>query len=198
VIIVETLRRVIAGSENDAEDVGRMWEALDPLVRAEKTVILSHHMRKPGLNGSVAVRHKASGSTDILAGADAGFAVTRCTKTSMVIECVKSRVIEEPPPFTVGLYDVPDEHVDAVELRYLATKEETEGEVSKLDVAITQLMAHVKAGLTYKTGELEGVLVGAGITLTTARRAMKESKRRGLLSNEVHGVWTVPEQADAA
>jgi RecA-family ATPase len=44
VIIVETLRRVMEGSENDAEDVATFWRNLEPLRKAGKTIIISHHM----------------------------------------------------------------------------------------------------------------------------------------------------------
>jgi hypothetical protein len=197
VIIVETLRRVITGSENDAEDVGRMWDALDPLVRADKTLILSHHMRKPSQNGSGAVRHKASGSTDILAGADAGFAVTRSTKDSMTIECVKSRVVEEPPAFMVGLFDVPDQ-ADAVELRYLATKEEAEKDPKLIDAAVELIRRHVEPGKQYRTGQLQAMLKDAGFTPITAERAVRDCEPLGVLVKVGRGVWQVPQPAPTA
>jgi hypothetical protein len=197
VIIVETLRRVIGGSENEAEDVGRMWEAAEPLLKADKTLILSHHMRKPGPNGAGSTRHKASGSTDILAGADAGFAVTRSSKDSMIIECVKSRVIEEPPAFTVGLFDLPDQ-ADAVELRYLATKEEIEKDPKLMDTAVEQIREHVEPGKQYRTGELQTLLTDAGFTPITAERAVRVCVSRGVLAKVERGIWQVPEPAKAA
>ncbi len=191
VIIVETLRRVIDGSENDAEDVGRMWEAVEPLLKAEKTLILSHHMRKPSAQGSSLVRHKASGSTDILAGADAGFAVTRTTKDSMIIECVKSRIVEEPPAFSAAVFDLP-EKVDAVELRYLATKEETEKDPKLTEVVKSQLRQYMEPGKRYQTKDLENYLEGLAYAKSTIQRAIRECERDGILTNPKRGYWVLP------
>jgi regulatory protein RepA len=65
VVIVETLRRVIVGSENDAKDVGEFWRAVDPIVQAGITLIISHHMRKPSRMGRDMMRDRVSGGTDI-------------------------------------------------------------------------------------------------------------------------------------
>jgi RecA-family ATPase len=58
VVIIETMRRVLKGSENSAEDVAPMWRVLDVLAKAGKTVILSHHMRHPRLDGNDSARNR--------------------------------------------------------------------------------------------------------------------------------------------
>ena len=75
VIIIETMRRVIVGSELNVEDVGKFWKNIEPLRQAGKTVIVSHHMRKPSQHGVNDTRYRASGSTDILGGADTVFSI---------------------------------------------------------------------------------------------------------------------------
>ena len=65
VIIIETFRRVLVGGENEADRVAEFWRQVEPLQRAGKTVIISHHMKKPSNFGSQ-VRYQASGSTDII------------------------------------------------------------------------------------------------------------------------------------
>lgn len=191
IIIVETLRRVIGGTENDAQDVGRMWEAVVPLVRHNKTFILAHHMRKPSPVASGSARHKASGSTDILAGADAAFAVSRITQDSMSIECVKSRVVEEPPPFTIGLFDVPGSTDRAVELQHLGTKEDTERSPRLLDGAVDCIRSWVQVGRHYQRSEL--MLLLKDFTASTANRAFHECERRGVLLKAGRGVWVAPD-----
>jgi RecA-family ATPase len=101
VMIVETFRRILHGDENSSEDVSQFWCAVEPIRKAGKTLIVSHHMRKPNSTGSEALRNRASGSTDILAGADTGLAVERLESGLLRIECVKMRNAEEPLPFHV-------------------------------------------------------------------------------------------------
>ena len=103
VIIVETFRRVMVGSENEAQDVATFWRHVEPIRRARKTLIISHHMRKPFQQGRDDSRNRASGSTDILAGGDSGYAIQRTGKNVVKLECVKSRVAVEPPPFNIRL-----------------------------------------------------------------------------------------------
>lgn len=67
VIIIDSLRRVIDGSENDAEAVGRLWRHVELIQDGRRTVIVIHHMKKPSFLGSGDVRHRASGSTDLSA-----------------------------------------------------------------------------------------------------------------------------------
>jgi hypothetical protein len=61
-----------------------MWRALDVLATAGKTVVLSHHMRNPKFDGGDSAKYRASGSTDILAGADAAYANTRRGKEMLI------------------------------------------------------------------------------------------------------------------
>jgi RecA-family ATPase len=77
VILLETLRRLMVGSELDAEDVGKFWRNVEPIRAEGKTSIVSHHMRKPSGQGINESRHRASRSTDILGGSGTAFAVTR-------------------------------------------------------------------------------------------------------------------------
>src|SRR5262249_55742734 len=92
VIIVETVRRVLHGNENDAKDVGEFWHSIGHLLGSSRTLIVSHHMRKPNTGGYVIrTKDRASGSTDILGGADDGLAFTRRAHDVIVIEPVKCR-----------------------------------------------------------------------------------------------------------
>jgi RecA-family ATPase len=115
VVIVETFRRVLRGNENEASDVAEFWRSLSPLAKG-RTVIISHHMRKRSMMSSSNSRERASGSTDILAGADAALAIQRIGRDALVVECVKLREAEEPEPFVVSLYD--ESQDGPVELRF--------------------------------------------------------------------------------
>src|SRR5262249_49238220 len=99
VIIVETLRRTLVGDEKEAKDVSAFWRNVEPILKAGKTLIVSHHVRKARSRNDKANRDRASGSTDILAGADSALALRRLGKDLIAIEQTKSREAEETAEF---------------------------------------------------------------------------------------------------
>jgi hypothetical protein len=110
IIIVEALARVLEGNENEVEDVSAFWRHLEPLRQAGKTLIISHHMRKPNPMGSNAPRDRMRGSTDLLAGTDSAFAVETTREDgrvrSVTVACSKFREAEAPPTFEAELVDL--------------------------------------------------------------------------------------------
>ena len=57
VIIVDSFRRVLSGSENDSEDVADLWRLVDPLMltddpASDRTLLVTHHMRKFSSQGN--------------------------------------------------------------------------------------------------------------------------------------------------
>lgn len=76
VILIDSLRRVMLGDENKAQDVSAFWRTLEPIWdRGRRTIVVLHHMNKPPAENVREERHRASGSTDILAGVDSAIAV---------------------------------------------------------------------------------------------------------------------------
>jgi AAA domain len=95
VIITETFRRVLVGAEKEQADVSRFWSAVEPIFKAGKTTIFSHHMRKPKRQNENS-REMASGSTDILASADGVLAILRAGLTDRFsFEHLKNREGDE-------------------------------------------------------------------------------------------------------
>lgn len=76
VLIVETFRRILKGKENEQEDVSAFWYYMEPIFRRGITAMFSHHTRKPRSKKDRG-RDLASGSTDVLAGCDGVFMLTR-------------------------------------------------------------------------------------------------------------------------
>lgn len=101
VVIVETLRRILVGSENEAEVMSRFWRNMDPLFLQGVTIIISHHMRKPRQEGPDNPRYRASGSTDIFGGADNAIALMRPQPKTLVLTQHKNRDVEEGTPLTL-------------------------------------------------------------------------------------------------
>jgi hypothetical protein len=176
VLIFDSLRRVIGGSELDVADVGRFWRGVEPFARAGKTVILSHHAKKPGPNGAAAPRDRASGSTDILAGADVGLSIERRSRDALVVEQVKSRDAEESEPFVASFIADGKEGPVCLSYEGLARPGSAGGAA-----APSELMRAQELALSFlvnrfpevaQTREIEADLVDSGIAKRTAERAI--------------------------
>lgn len=106
VIFLDAMRRMVQGDENRAQDVIEFWRRVETLIRAGKTVIVLHHMNKPPSEGNREARHRASGSTDILAGCDTAYSLSGDgTGGYLSIAGEKSRNMEKDKGFLVQWTD---------------------------------------------------------------------------------------------
>ena len=200
VIIVETLRRVLVGNESEATDVSDFWHNVSPILSAGKSLIISHHMRKPSAMGYDPSRNRASGSTDIMAGADNAFSITRShAKDSLTIECEKSRTAEEPPPFVVSFYDLEGKE-GPVEMGYEGSTEQHEESVKKETQAIKLVVDYFASrhDVDVQTCEVVAALSSDGVKERTAQRALTKASRSGLVDKVRRGVWRATKQSKAA
>lgn len=197
VVIVESFRRVLVGSENDAEDVSAFWRNVEPLLKAGKTFIISHHMRKPNSKGSNAPRDRASGSTDILAGADTAFAIERLAGDGVVIEAIKLREAEEASPFVVSLYDEGQD--SPVEMRYEASAADFKSVTSQQVRAATLAEECLAAApdRIAETATVEAYVRGKGIAERTAERALPTLSKWGRVTRLRRGWWQLVDLPNA-
>jgi hypothetical protein len=194
VIIVETLRRVMEGSENDAEDVAAFWRNLEQLRKAGKTIIISHHMRKPSYRGINDPQYRASGSTDILAGTDTAIAIAKVNKGLTVVECVKSRNAEEYQNFKVLLLDQPLSQ--AIEMRFDGLVADAKAVGGQKDRAMNLIMDFLggQPDCTAKPGALKADVVGQGISETTYNRAWRVVRKSGKVVKIPRQGWQLTEE----
>jgi AAA domain-containing protein len=188
VVIVETFRRVLRGNENEASDVAEFWRCLRPLAKG-RTVIISHHMRKRSMMSSSNSRERASGSTDILAGADAALAIQRTSADALVVECVKLREAEEPEPFVVSLYD--ESQDGPVELRFEGARAQfdAEGDETERATRAIEMFLRASQGQAVDRGAILGHLTGRGTSLRTGERALSRMKKTGRLQRPGRGFY---------
>lgn len=187
VVILETLRRVMVGSELDAQDVAQFWRALRPFQECGKTVIVSHHMRKTLLHGGNALRDRASGSTDILGGADTAFAVTRKEPGRVVLNCVKSRNAEEAQPFA-ALFQSGD--CESLQWKYDGVVMSAEKSESQQQQCVETIMQYLNDSSPYslKPGEIQKHVLKKGYLTRTYERAWKQVKESGKVEKS-KGRW---------
>jgi len=187
VVIVETLRRVLIGDEKEAKDVSEFWRSVAPVLAAGKTLIVSHHMRKPAGRGGGRVRDRASGSTDILGGADDALAFERKAKDAVIVEHVKCRDGEEIEPFAFSL--VEDE--DVVRLRHEGTPAEFKTQSGKAAQAEQLIVEFLESApdQTARTEELLAHLMGRKMSDRTGEAALKALREQGRLVLLKRGVY---------
>jgi hypothetical protein len=199
VVIVETLRRVLAGSENNAEDVAKFWQATDTLVAQGMTVVVAHHYKKARGNGSQAKRDMASGSTDLLAGADVAFAVEPSKDPGHVlVQCVKMRDAAEPPPFQTAI--TWDDPMGPVVLEYAGPPTNEDPTAVKLQTIRGQvedfLVRQPRHQATAKL--LVAELVAKGTAKRTVERLLKRLVETDQIVRPETGVYALPPMPLAA
>jgi hypothetical protein len=187
-IIVESMRRVLVGSENEQVDVSGFWRAVEPILKAGMTFLVSHHMRKPHEEGPDSVRYRASGSTDLIAGSDSAWAMTRTAQTTATLEAIRIRLAEEPKPFSVEFnWEGETGPVSAV----LGLPPE---EVSQGGQAVILILDILEAG-SAATRALEAACEAKGVSRRTFHRALESLARQGRISkvgaSKGPGVWTL-------
>jgi len=194
VIILETMRQALEGSELDAQDVRAFWKYFDPLQQAHKTLIVSHHMRKPSANGVNDSRYRASGSTYILGGSDSAYAVTRLDKNTVAIECVRSRDVEEPGMFRVRVQE--DGHDGPITMRFDGIMGGGASPASASERVGEQIVTCLRElGGKAATGMIKKRLQPNGVTDSQAEKGIKHLEKCGTLIHPQRGICQLREVA---
>ena len=189
VIIMESMRRVLVGSENEQVDVSAFWRAVEPILKMGITFIISHHMRKPHEDGPDAVRYRASGSTDLIAGSDSAWAMTRLGAHSpeAKIEAIRIRLTEEPQPFTVA-FDFGEGESGKVTARLGLPPEEA----SQGGLAVTIILDTLSDIGPTASGALEAACAARGVSRRTFQRALESLEKQGRITKGGHfGTWAL-------
>ncbi len=200
IVIIETLRRVMRGSENEAEAVSAFWRNVEPLRQAGKTIVISHHMRKPSADSrSNENRNRASGSTDILAGADTGFAIQRQRGgNSIFVECVKSREAEEVRPFWVAFQSSHGQHtpVSLAFECYRAAGDQQSTTAPQRAQQLIEVFLAARPDRTATTAEILAHLTAGGIPERTGTRALNGlgNATNRLVYRVRRGVWALRQE----
>ncbi len=159
-------------------------------------------MRKPsGRPGPDPSRYRASGSTDILAGADTGFAIEKEGRRLFTVECVKSRNAEEPKTFAVRFHCERED--SPVELRFDGNRSGSENQTTEKQRAmgVIYLYFNMLGPCDVATpNELRERVSEEGITGRTFERAWKAVKQSGKVEKGRGRTWRLKEEyrSDAA
>lgn len=182
-IIMESMRRVLVGSENEQTDVSGFWRAVEPILKVGMTFLVSHHMRKPHDEGPDNVRYRASGSTDLIAGSDSAWACTRTGQTTTLMEAIRIRLAEEPKPFTVE-FTWEGETGPVSATLGLPPAEASQGGLAAITILDTLEVGPASSGA------LEAACEAKGVSRRTFQRALDSLERQGRIAKEGHlGQW---------
>jgi hypothetical protein len=185
VLMLDALRRVLVGDESMAKDVAEFWRALDVLRDTGMTIVIAHHMRKTSRSGNDA-RQRASGSTDILAGADTAYAFHRVPPDAVKVENVKARAFPEGPPFGIRICDAGSD--SPVQMQYVEGIEQA-GTLGKADRLALDFL--VKQPPPVRTAAIKRHLLDGGVAERSAERVMPRLAKRWLVRQMDRGLWAM-------
>lgn len=196
VIIAEPLRALHSGDEISAKDMRGFWNNVAPLYQAGITLILSHHMRKPHPKGEHDIRNRASGSTDIMAGVDGAFALTRKAGNVVLVENPKLREAQEGERFVVSLES------EGKDGPARLTFQGFEGDIERgLDGRRVRLVTDYLNRAEDRKAETQAILsflASQGIAERTGSRLLGSMSQQGLVRSVRRGVWQLQTLAEAA
>lgn len=188
VVVLEALRRIMTGSENEAADVAAFWRACERIVRGTGiSLIVSHHMRKPHLEGPDPARYRASGSTDLIAGSDSAWAMTRPHGQGDIatMEAIRIRLMKEPPPFAIEFNFQGEDGPVSARLG------EDPQEASKGGQAVLLIEGAIRDKGPQESRVLEALCMSEGISRMTFFRALKSLQDQERITKQEDGTWTL-------
>jgi AAA domain len=198
-VIVDSFRKALDGTENDVEAVAQFWEYVDSLTKMqEKSFVMTHHAKKAGAYGRRGDPTEwASGSTYVLGGADATFSIDRRTADVVVIEQTKGRSGPELSPFIVNCCGMSDTDGPVV-MRFEDFRAERP-RVPKKTRAVELITDFLRASPDGKadTRAIHSHVTAQGIGKRTSEDALEDMRVRGLVVPLERGVWQLSEAGKA-
>jgi archaellum biogenesis ATPase FlaH len=200
VVIVETLRSVLVGDENSAQDVRKFWKSIEPFRQHNMTLIVSHHMRKPQF-GSTSARYRASGSMDLIGGPDTALAVERVGNKNLTkLSHIKCRNAEEGDPFVVSLQNQGEDENCPVVFR-LEDAGTPKGTAQRANEQLTDRIVEYLETLPDRiatTQQMNEYFAKDGVTPSCLEKAHECLKMNPRIRKPRRGVWQLLDEAEQA
>lgn len=187
VVILESMRRVIVGQENEASDVAAMWRACNPLVTKGISLFISHHMTKPPIEGHRSVYHRASGSTDLIAGADSAWAIERPDRESNMVRVTgaKTRTTTAPGPLNIQVEFREDPTLGPIVISRVEGLPRSTGEGLAMRLVETYIETHELS----RTSDMLALCEVEGLSSDMFERALKLLRDFGRVESPAKGLW---------
>jgi hypothetical protein len=148
-VIFDSLTRIHSLKENDADDVKKIFEAMLGLLRANISVIMTHHHRKSPMFGAKNGSEEMRGSIDILAQLDCHLAIDQVSidKSYVVLKQLKIRIAENLQDFKVNIKTGEDNLLSFVYGGNFSKQDERDDKIAKNSEAILKVIQE-NEGLT--------------------------------------------------
>lgn len=134
-VMFDSLTRIHSLKENDADDVKKIFEAMLGLLRANISIIMTHHHRKTPMFGAKNGSEEMRGSIDILAQIDCHLAIDQVAvdKSYVILKQLKIRIAENMPDFKVEIKKDCDN-----KLSFVYSGSFSKGDETKIKVAMNR------------------------------------------------------------
>lgn len=131
-MILDSLIKFHSRSEDRASEIKYVMEKLKEIANKRNVaIIIIHQRRKPGQSETGEI-NASRGSLQIVYDSDMAYSLREAKGEERILECTKSRIVKEPPPFKFQIEEVGDK----VQLVYRGEYDE---EASKTERARSRL-----------------------------------------------------------
>lgn len=161
-IIIDTLRKAHAWSENDSDSAGRFYAKLRELF-GYTAVMMLHHDRKSSESTEMFSSESFRGSGAWLDDVDLGLHLKKSRKDGMTLEFSKVRTCPEIDPIQIEIVE------DTMSIRPI------DGERSKASIARASARSFIAANWDAHQEEVYNHLINSGFDKPTSSRAAKEA-----------------------
>lgn len=171
-IVIDSLIRVHGQDEQSSSDMQRVSDRLRKIANNGSTILTIHHHKKGGDNLS----QKSRGSTEIIAGIDIEYALTKKNPDDkfLIFQSVKTRT-EKIPPIRLKLEVTPDK----MEVTYAGTEAE-----ETLKLAIDVLRSYPSTRMNFQEIYQELETRGHEVGEKSLRKALKEGVDQRIIQTE--------------
>jgi hypothetical protein len=148
-VMFDSLTRIHSLKENDADDVKKIFEAMLALLKANISIVMTHHHRKTPMFGAKNGSEEMRGSIDILAQIDCHLAIDQVAidKTNVVLKQLKIRIAENLPDFKIDIKKDKDDKISFVYKGNFSKSDEVNAKIAKNSEAILEIIKE-SPGLT--------------------------------------------------
>ncbi len=190
-IIIDSLRRVLTGDENESTAINNAIQLLRKLSIKDVTILITHHHGKK--HEQSCGRHSMRGSSDILAGIDSHYMVKPVREKRLQFTQNKQRDNQGLGQFEVDILEVDDK----IFFEYTGNASAPQRQKSKIEIAKEQilLMLEDQSGIDRKT-LYSGINDVGNNNINEALKELEQEKR--ILVKKVHRrkeLYSLPEKA---
>jgi hypothetical protein len=141
-VMFDSLTRIHRLKENDADDVKKIFESMLLLLKANISVVMTHHHRKTPMFGAKNGSEEMRGSIDILAQIDCHLAIDQVAidKTYVVLKQLKIRIADNIEDFKIDIKKDKDDKMSFIYKGKFSKQDEVNAKVAQNSEIILEII----------------------------------------------------------